>query len=82
MNMEASTVYRGYIGITEKKLEATIVYWDLLGYDDGKENGGYYSISGFYVRILEKENGSYHRTLGLCIGIMENEMEATIVYLR
>ena len=34
----------------EKKMETTIVYW---GYrDNGKENGNYYSILGFY-----KDNG-------------------------
>ena len=26
--MESPIVYRAYIGITEKKMETTIVYWD------------------------------------------------------
>ena len=37
--METTIVYRGNIGIMEKKMETTIVYWD-----NGKENGNYYSI--------------------------------------
>ena len=33
-------------------MEATIVYWDILGSyrDNGKENGSYYSILGLYRR--------------------------------
>ena len=31
-------------------MEATIVYWDILGSyrDNGKENGSYYSILGYF----------------------------------
>ena len=31
----------GYIGIMEKKMETTIVYWGYIK-DNGKENGHYY----------------------------------------
>ena len=31
METQAATVYRRYIGIMEKKMEAIIVYLDLLG---------------------------------------------------
>ena len=41
--METTVVYWGYIGIMEKKMETTIVYWGLY-WDNGKENGNYYSI--------------------------------------
>ena len=47
--METTIVYWGYIGIMEKKMETTIVYRGLYwGYiwDNGKENGNYYSILG------------------------------------
>ena len=30
------------VGIMEKKMEATMVYWGLSGRDNGKENGNYY----------------------------------------
>ena len=30
--METTIVYRGYIGIMEKKMETTIVYWGLAGF--------------------------------------------------
>ena len=29
--METTIVYRGYIGIMEKKMETTIVYWGYIG---------------------------------------------------
>ena len=42
--MEATRVdWGGYIGIMEKKMDATRVYWG-LDRDNGKENGSYYSI--------------------------------------
>ena len=34
------------MGIMEKKMDTTIVYWGLYG-ENGKENGYYYSILGF-----------------------------------
>ena len=43
-------LYRGYIGIMEKKMETTIVFRGYIGvilglyWDNGKENGNYYSI--------------------------------------
>ena len=52
--METTIVYWGYIGIMEKKMETTIVYWGfirvILGlyWYNGKENGNYYRILGFY----------------------------------
>ena len=36
-------VYWDYIGILEKKMEPTIVYWG-HNRDSGKENGSYYSV--------------------------------------
>ena len=48
----------------EKKMEATIGYWE----DNGKENGNYRDYReymGFYMGINGKENGSYYRILGL-----------------
>ena len=39
-------LYGVYMGIMEKKMETTIVYWGLYE-DNGKENGNYYSILGF-----------------------------------
>ena len=58
--METTIVYWGYTGIMEKKMETTIVYWGYTGimekkmettisilglyWDNGKENGNYYSI--------------------------------------
>ena len=47
-------LYRGYIGIMEKKMETTIMglYRDYIGYilglywDNGKENGNYYIVVG------------------------------------
>ena len=45
--------FRGYIGIMEKKMETTrigfIGYIMGLYWDNGKENGNYYSILGFGV---------------------------------
>ena len=38
---------RGYIGITENKMETIIVYWGLYR-DNGKEHGNYYSILGLH----------------------------------
>ena len=35
-------IYWGFIGIMEKKMETTIVYWGYSG-DNGEENGDYYS---------------------------------------
>ena len=35
-----------YIGIMEKKMETTSIYWGLYG-DNGKENGNYDYILGF-----------------------------------
>ena len=29
--METTIVYRGYIGIMEKKMETTIIYWVIIG---------------------------------------------------
>ena len=43
--METTIVYWGYIGIMEKEMETTIVYWGLY-WDNGKQNGNYYSILG------------------------------------
>ena len=70
-----------YIGIMEKKMETTVVFflhnaalttrahigvvvYSILGiyWDNGKENGNYYSMSGIYI------------------GIMEKKMETTVVY--
>ena len=45
--METTIAYWGYIGIMEKKMETTIAYWGLY-WDNGKENGNYYSILGLY----------------------------------
>ena len=64
------------------------LYWD-----NGKENGNYYSILGLYWDS-GKENGSYYSTIWVIIpgigvtlelfwdyiGIVENKMEATILY--
>ena len=38
------------MGIMEKKMETTVVYWGYMGLygDNGKENGNYYSILGLY----------------------------------
>ena len=44
-NMETTIVYSGYIEILEKKTETTIVYSGLY-WDNGEENGNYYSILG------------------------------------
>ena len=43
----------GYIGMMEKRMETTIVYWGYIGShrDNGKENGNYYSILGLYGLI-------------------------------
>ena len=35
------------LGIMEKKMETTIVYWGYSG-NSGKENGNYYSTLGLY----------------------------------
>ena len=43
--METTIVNWGYNGIMEKKMETTIVNWGLY-WDDGKENGNYYSKLG------------------------------------
>ena len=41
--METTIVFRGYMGIMEKKMETTILLQGLYR-DNGKENGNYYSI--------------------------------------
>ena len=43
--VETTIVSWGYIGIMEKKMETTIVNWGLY-WDNGKENGNYYSKLG------------------------------------
>ena len=43
--METIIVYRDYMGIMEKKMETTIVFFYR---DNGKENGNYYSTLGLY----------------------------------
>ena len=50
---ETTRVYRGYIGIMEKKMETTIVYWEngkmetaIVYWDNAEENGNYCSILG------------------------------------
>ena len=52
--MNRARELKGYIGIMEKKMETTIVYWVYIGvyWDSGKENGNYYSILGIYWGIL------------------------------
>ena len=44
--MATTIVYRGYIGITDKEMETTIV--SILG------------LYRAYIGIMEKENGNYH----------------------
>ena len=68
------------MGIMEKKMDTTIVFWGLHG-DNGKENGYYYSILGLRWGVMEKkmdttivfwglhgdngkENGYYYSILG------------------
>ena len=51
------------MGIMEKKMDTTIVYWGFYG-DNGKENGYYYSILGL-DGDNGKENGYYYSILGL-----------------
>ena len=48
--MNMGYIYMGYMGIMEKNMETTIVYWGCLG-DNGKENGHYYSmfLTGSYL---------------------------------
>ena len=36
-----SLSYSGYIGIMEKRMETTIVYWGYIG-DNGEEHGNYF----------------------------------------
>ena len=38
--METTVLYRGYMGIMEKKMETTVLYWGYRG-TNGKENGNY-----------------------------------------
>ena len=45
----------GYIGIMEKKMETTIVYWG-FHWDNGKENGNYYSIGCRSLVVLLKRD--------------------------
>ena len=35
-----NVIHYGYIGIMDKKMETTIVYWGYIG-TNGKENGNY-----------------------------------------
>ena len=72
------TTIMGYIGILGYILG---IYWD-----NGKENGNYYSILVLYWEN-GKENGNYYSILvettivyWCYIGIMEKKMETTIVY--
>ena len=46
-------VYLGYIGIVEKIMESTILYWGHIGVME--KNGNYDSIMG-----LHRDNGRYH----------------------
>ena len=58
---------RGYIGITEKNMETTILYMDYIGLP--RDNG--------------KSHGNYNIIHGLCrgyIGTMENNMGTTILH--
>ena len=57
--METTTRYMGYIGIMEKNMEITIIYWGYVCWDNGKEHGNYYDILGLY-RDDGKEHGSYN----------------------
>ena len=45
--MEITIVYWGHIGILEKKMETTILYYVGLYGDNGKEHGNYYN--GLYM---------------------------------
>ena len=46
------------MGIMEKKMETTIVYWGLYG-DNGKENGNYYStVSNILIQVAPSVQGS------------------------
>ena len=42
--------YWGYIGIMENEMETTIVYWGYI-WDNGKENGNYYSMLRLMVSV-------------------------------
>ena len=55
-NMETTTYsILGYIGIMEKKVKTTTVYWGyiMLHRDNGKEHGNYY-VNWGYIGITEK----------------------------
>ena len=51
-----------------------VIYWD-----NGKENGNYYSSLGLYIGIMEKKMETTIVHWGN-IGIMEKKMETTIVH--
>ena len=36
-------------------MDTSIVYWDCIYKDNGKENGNYYGLLGLYIRIMEKK---------------------------
>ena len=61
----------------EKKKETTIVSWGLY-WDNGGENGNYYSILGLYW-----DNGKMETTIVYWgyIGIMEKTLKTTMVSL-
>ena len=47
-------ILEGYIGIMEKKMEPTVVYWGVY-WDNGKENATYCCIFWGYIGIMEKK---------------------------
>ena len=72
-------ILEGYIGIMEKKMEPTVVYWGLyIGTMEKKMETtivywGVYWDNG-------KENGNYYCIFWGYIGIMEKKMQPTVVY--
>ena len=52
-----------HIGIMEKKMETTIVYWNYIGITEKKMETTI--VTWNHMGIMEKESGNYYSILGL-----------------